>query len=192
MIGKSLTNNDAFKKFIVDIVHCAFMKSEKYHCNNPLTLYEKYSRKDVCRLLNWDSDEKGTMFGYKTKHQTCPIFITYHKHEEVDSSINYGDEFLSPDTLKWFTRSNRKLSSEEVQTIVHAEENNIDIHIFVKKDDDEGTDFYYLGKSLPDKNSVSETTMTGKEGNEIPVVHMNMIMENTIENNLYSYIIDEN
>lgn len=96
------------------------------------------------------------------------------------------------DLLKWYTRSNRKLSSDEVQTIVHAVENNIDIHIFVKKDDDEGTDFYYLGKSLPDKNSVLESTMTGKDGKLIPVVHMNMNMEDTIENNLYKYIIDGN
>ena len=41
--------------------------------------------------------------------------------------------FLSPDVLKWYTRSNRTLKSEEVKKIIHAEENNIDIHIFVKK-----------------------------------------------------------
>ena len=49
--------------------------------------------------------------------------------------------------LKWYTRSNRTLGSEEVQKIIEAKENNIDIHIFVKKDNDEGSDFYYLGKA---------------------------------------------
>lgn len=40
------------------------------------------------------------------KHQTIPLFITYDKHE---------DEFLNQDELKWYTRSNRKLSFPEVK-----------------------------------------------------------------------------
>ena len=86
------------------------------------------------------------MYGYKPKHGTCPIFVTYHKNDEVESSVDYGDEFLNPELFKWYTRSNRTLKSQEVQKVIHSEENDMDIHIFVKKDDDEGTDFYYLGK----------------------------------------------
>lgn len=128
------------------------------------------------------------MYGYKTKHHTCPIFITYHKNDEVESSVNYGDEFLSPEVLKWYTRSNRSLESEEVKKIIEAKENNIDIHIFVKKDDDEGSDFYYLGKANPDKNSVQQDKMKDKNGRELPVVHMNMVMEQSIDSKLYHYI----
>lgn len=91
----------------------------------------------MCKLLNWHNDESSTMYGYKTKYYTCPIFITYHKNDEVESSVDYGDEFLNQDVLKWYTRSNRTLKSKEVQTIIDAKENNIDVHIFVKKDDDE-------------------------------------------------------
>ena len=47
--------------------------------------------------------------------------------------MDYGDEFLNQDVLKWYTRSNRTLKSKEVQTIIDAKENNIDVHIFVKK-----------------------------------------------------------
>ena len=36
---------------------------------------------------------------------------------------NYGDEFLSQDVLKWYTRSNRTLESEEVKQIIDAKEN---------------------------------------------------------------------
>lgn len=95
----------------------------------------------MCKLLNWHNDESSTMYGYKTKYYTCPIFITYHKNDEVESSVDYGDEFLNQDVLKWYTRSNRTLKSKEVQTIIDAKENNIDVHIFVKKDDDEGATF---------------------------------------------------
>ncbi len=185
-IRESLVSNDYFRTMVLDILLSAKEKSKRYECKQPLTLYEKYSRKDSCKLLNWQNDESSTMYGYKTKHHTCPIFITYHKKDEIESSVNYGDEFLSQDVLKWYTRSNRTLSSDEVQTIINAEENHIDLHIFVKKDDDEGSDFYYLGKAKPDKSTVQQDVM--KDGK--PVVHMNMVMEQSIESKLYHYIIE--
>ncbi|MFD0048949.1 DUF3427 domain-containing protein [Actinomycetes bacterium NPDC127524] len=129
----------------------------------------------------------GKVYGYKSKHQTCPIFITYHKNDEIETSVNYGDEFLSPDILKWYTRSNRTLGSNEVQTIIQSKENEIDLHIFVKKDDDEGSDFYYLGKASPDQSSVQQDKMQGGQ----PVVHMNMVMETSIESKLYHYLVNE-
>ncbi|MBU8791151.1 DEAD/DEAH box helicase [Oceanobacillus caeni] len=179
-----------FNHLVNDIVKSGIEKSNKYQCNQPLTLYSKYTRKDACKLLNWKMDESSTMYGYKPKHDTCPIFVTYHKNVEVESSVDYGDEFLSPETLKWYTRSNRSLQSEEVQKIINAEERNIDIHIFVKKDDDEGSGFYYLGQANPDKRTVEQDKMLDKKGKEIPVVHMNMMMEKPVENKLYQYIVD--
>ena len=130
------------------------------------------------------------MYGYKTKHQTCPIFVTYHKNDEVEASVNYGDEFINAEVLKWFTRSNRKLTSPEVKTIIEAKENQIDVHIFVKKDDDEGRDFYYLGKACPDQSTVEQTVMLDKEQKEIPVVTMNMVFEKPIEYKLYDYLVE--
>lgn len=183
-IQGSLNNNEYFKLLVSDIVQSAKEKNQIYISDQPLTLYAKYTRKDACRLLNWASDESSTMYGYKTKHNTCPIFITYHKNDEVEASVAYGDEFLSQDVLKWYTRSNRTLESEEVKKIIDAKENNIDIHIFVKKDNDEGSDFYYLGKASPDKETVQQDKM--EDGK--PVVHMNMVMEQSIDSRLYHYI----
>ncbi|RBW69695.1 DUF3427 domain-containing protein [Bacillus taeanensis] len=187
-IRGSIASNDHFKKLVIDIVRTANVKSKVYECNRPFTLYEKYTRKDACRLLNWENDERSTIYGYKTKYNTTPIFITYHKHDEVESSVAYGDEFLSPEVLKWYTRSNRTLHSEEVQKIIEAKENHNEIHIFVKKDDDEGSDFYYVGKATPDENSVEQAVMKGKDDKDIPVVHMNMVMERSIDNKIYHYI----
>ena len=184
-INESLYKNKYFKDLVNDVVQSAKEKSKPYRLDQPLTLYEKYTRKDACRLLNWKNDESSTIYGYKTKHQTCPIFVTYHKKDEVESSVNYGDEFLSPDVLKWYTRSSRTLESEEVKQIINAKENHIDVHIFVKKDDDEGSDFYYLGKATPDKNTVQQDKMDDGK----PVVHMNMVMEHGINSKLYEYLI---
>ncbi|MFJ7935266.1 DUF3427 domain-containing protein [Sporosarcina sp. NPDC096371] len=190
-IQESLEKNPYFSKLIEDVMDSAKEKAEKYQCDQSLTVYEKYSRKDACKLLNWASDESSTMYGYKPKHGTCPIFVTYHKNDEVESSVDYGDEFLTPELFKWYTRSNRTLQSQEVQRVIQAEENNMDIHIFVKKDDDEGTDFYYLGRGVPDKSSVAEDRMTDKNGKELPVVHMNMVMEQAVEGKLYRYLVEE-
>lgn len=190
-IQEGLAKNQYFTKLVEDVIDSAKEKAEKYQCDQPLTLYEKYSRKDACKLLNWSSDESSTMYGYKPKHGTCPIFVTYHKNDDVESSVDYGDEFLSPELFKWYTRSNRTLRSEEVQQVIHSDEKNNDIHIFIKKDDGEGTDFYYLGKGFPDKSSVEEDRMVDKNGKELPVVHMNMVMEQAVEGKLYHYLVEE-
>ena len=63
--------------------------------------------------------------------------------------------------------------------------------IFCEKDDDE-SDFYYLGKARPDKASVEQTEMQDKNGKELPVVTMNMIMEKSVDNKLYDYLKDSN
>ncbi|ARJ38992.1 NgoFVII family restriction endonuclease [Sporosarcina ureae] len=189
-IQQSIKDNSYVVFLIADVLRSAKEKSKVYDCANKLTLHAKYSRKDVCKLLNWQADESSTMYGYKTKHGTCPIFVTYHKHGEVEASVDYGDEFISPELFKWYTRSNRTLRSNEVQTIIHAKEKDIDIHLFVKKDDDEGTDFYYLGRGLPDQRSVVEDYMIDGKGKRLPVVHMNMVMEHPVENTLYDYLIE--
>lgn len=189
-VQKSLEENAFFKALIEDVIETATEKNKVYQSTKPLTMYQKYSRKDACKLLNWKNDESSTIYGYKTKHGACPIFITYHKKEEVEASINYGDEFISPELVKWYTRSKRTLQSEEVKKIIEAKNSGLDIHIFVKKDDDEGTDFYYLGKALPDQKTVEQTVMKDKNQNSIPVVRMNMVMEQPIEHTLYHYLTE--
>ncbi|WP_142826715.1 DUF3427 domain-containing protein [Planococcus soli] len=190
-IQESLEQNSSFQAMLLDIVMSAKELNKNYRCDQALTLYKKYTRKDACRLLNWTSDESSTIYGYKTKHGTCPIFVTYHKNDEVESSVAYTEGFISPEIFTWSTRSNRTLASAEVKTIIGAAESNIDLHLFIKKDDDEGGDFYYLGQVLPDKSSVEQALMKDKNLKDIPVVHMNLSLENTVEGKLYHYIASE-
>ncbi|MCL9663588.1 DEAD/DEAH box helicase [Paenibacillus hunanensis] len=187
-IGSSLKNNRSFLSFVKDIITTAYIKNNLYDDMALLTLYKKYSRKDSCKLLNWLDDETSTLFGYKIKYQTCPIFVTYHKNEDIDSSVKYADEFLNTQVLRWATRSNRKLSSEEVKTILDANEKNIKLHVFVKKDNAEGTDFYYLGKAKPISGSEKEERMTNEQGKDIPVVHMDLLLESPVQSKLYNYL----
>ena len=44
------------------------------------------------------------------------------------------------------SQNKRYINSPDVDAILHQRENDIQIELFIKKDDNEGTDFYYIGK----------------------------------------------
>lgn len=183
--------NDYFKQYIEDVLKCARHKSKQYDLSKPLTINQKYSRRDVCRLLNWESDSSSTIYGYRTKFGSTPTFVTYHKHEEVEASIAYSEEFLSPEIFKWSTRSRMTTESKEVQEILNHRENGNQLYLFVKKEDGEGTDFYYLGQTEVDLSNVVNTTMSDKHGNPLPVVNMNLILKNPVDQNIFNYIVEQ-
>ncbi|WP_227394943.1 DUF3427 domain-containing protein [Jeotgalibacillus aurantiacus] len=180
-----------FLTLVEDVLNTALLRGERYKQSQKLTRLEKYSRKDACWLLNWDKDEQSTIYGYKTKHGSCPIFVTYHKEDDIEASVNYGESFINPEVFHWYTRSRRKKTSKEVIEIVEAEERNIDLHLFVKKDNDEGSDFYYLGEVIPDKNSVEETTMLNDKGENLPVVTMNLMLQESLDQQIYDYLHEQ-
>lgn len=183
--------NTYFKEFVQDIILCAFEKAKEYDMTRPLTLFKKYSRRDACRLLNWAKDDSSTMYGYRVKHGTCPIFVTYHKKDEVESSVAYGDEFLSPELFRWFTRNKLTFESTEVKAILGAKKSGLEIHLFVKKDDGEGFDFYYIGHPNVDDTSALEETMQDKHNKTLPVVTMNMVLEQSVQYDIYHYLVEE-
>ena len=77
-----LLDRDDFAKEIEALIEYAIKKYKreyKNHDENGMVLYEKYSRRDACRILNWEKDESSTIYGYRIKHNTCPIFVTYEK-----------------------------------------------------------------------------------------------------------------
>lgn len=162
-----------------------YLSRHRYQRSGTLDVGKMYSRKDVCRLLNWNSNEYSTMYGYKVDEfsQTCPIFVTYHKADHVTESTRYEDELIDSSTLKWFTRSKRTLKSAEVRAIVDAA---VPLHVFVKKDDAEGSDFYYLGQAS--SSNAVQTYMAGDNGKKLDVVTMNLDFVRPIADGLFEYI----
>lgn len=134
-----------FNELVNDALTAGQMQAKKYEQDKPFTLYERYTRKDVCRLLGWTEGDAQTLYGYQIKHKTCPIFVTYQKSDKIDDSIKYQDRFINTDTFQWYTRhGNRyKIDSEQTQSILSSDTT---IHLFIKKNDDEGGDFYYFGE----------------------------------------------
>ena len=180
--------NPTYKKHFDDVVNFALMRYENfYRSTKPLKLYEKYSRKDVCRLLNWPHDDSSTMYGYRVKHNTCPIFVTYEKDEGISESTKYEDQFITKDTFSWMTRSRVKLESREPQAIISHEKTGLEIHLFIKKSDDEGKDFYYVGQVTP--YDWIETTIKDNKGNDLPIVNFKYKLENEVKDEFYNYFV---
>lgn len=185
---RNFLSNPTYKKHFDDVVKFALLRYENvYHSHDALRLYEKYSRKDVCRLLNWPHDDSSTMYGYKIKHNTCPIFVTYEKDEDISASTKYEDQFITKDTFSWMTRSRVKLESKEPQTIIGHEENGLEIHLFIKKSDDEGKNFYYVGRVTP--FDWRETTIKDNKGNDLPIVNFKYKLQTEVKDDFYSYFV---
>lgn len=185
VLKEALAGSSAFSNEVQDILWAArAVIPFKYGEALPFALGRQYSRKDASRLLRWRSNMQGTIFGYKVDSatQSCPIFITYHKADDVIASTQYADELLDTRTLTWFTRSRRTLQSKEVKAIVT---NSVDIDVFAKKDDNDGTDFFYLGRAGAGQHF--QTDMQDKDGNTIPVVRVTLQFTEPISQGLFDY-----
>lgn len=187
---KDALHNDYFKLFVNDVIHCALENRKKYDLLNPFTLYQKYSRKDVCRLLNWPKNEEGTLNGGRARNGSCPIFVNYHKNNEDYEAAMYMDEFLSNEVFKWCSTKNRTINAKDMQPIIHSTKMNVDILLFVKKDNAEGTDFYYLGKVKIDPITAQNEQLVDK-GQSYPVVTMDMVLDEPVQYDIYHYLVEE-
>ena len=186
----SFKNSD-FALLFNDVIEAGLYKTNDYP--EIFTIGQKYSRRDVCKLLNWSKDEPPlNIGGYKIDKNTntCPIFITYHKDDEISDTIKYEDELLNETTLKWFSKNKRTLESPDVKTIINSPENGLDLKLFIIKDDAEGGDFYYLGDLTIVPSTVEELVRPLESGNE-SIVTMNFKLDNPIPDTLYRYITNK-
>ncbi|MEK3993462.1 DEAD/DEAH box helicase [Psychrobacillus sp. FSL K6-2365] len=188
-LQKSL-ENDQFRELLEDIILCSLEKNKRYSKQTPLTIYEKYSRKDVCRLLNWSSNEEGTLNGGRIKMNSCPIFVNYHKTDNDNLEVKYMDEFLSTDIFKWCSTKNRKVTAKDIAPIVNSSVENTSVHLFVKKHNGEGKDFYYLGEVMVDSDSAENDTLMD-QGKVYNVATMNMILEQPVQYDIFHYLVEE-
>jgi hypothetical protein len=152
----------------------------RYDASEPFTPSREYSRKDASRLLCWPSNSMGTIFGYQSDNetQTCPIFVTYRKSDDVSASTAYEDRLLDPSTLLWYSKGNRTLKSADVAAIAS---NSLELHVFVKMNDNDGADHYYLGRAHAEEPE--ETQMN----NGTPIVRLHLKFEKQIDGALYDY-----
>lgn len=192
---QDLLKNTRYRQEFLDTLEYAFHSFHTNYNNRVggfnLVLYQKYTRKDVCKLLNWKSDCSSTIYGYKTERNqgplVCPIFVTYKKSLDDDASTNYQDNYIDSSLFNWYSRNKRTHESDEVAAILDQSRNHIQIMLFVKKNDDEGRDFYYMGNCKP--LYYRDTTM---KGNNLSVVNIIFEQIPAVRFDRFSYITGGN
>lgn len=181
--------SEEFKKELDRLIEYGLLRYKDIyarHDDNNMVLYEKYSRKDVCRLMNWDKDESSTMYGYRIKHNTCPIFVTYEKKEDISDSTKYEDTFIDNRFFSWMTRNGVSLDSRESVDIINYKKTGLKICLFIKKSDGEGMDFYYMGEAEPVQ--WRETTIQNNKGKILPIVNFVFRLKNSVREDIYEYL----
>ena len=179
-----------FKTELNNLIEYSLRKYEDQymeHDEDNLVLYQKYSRKDVCRILNWDKDDSSTIYGYRIKYNTCPIFVTYEKKEDISSSTKYEDQFINTRIFSWMTRSKVSEKSTEARELINSKQNGLKVYLFIKKSDGEGSDFYYMGKVRPIE--WTETTIVNDKGHTLPIMNFKMELEHEVRNDIYDYFM---
>jgi len=191
---KILLNDSVFKGFLLDTVDYSIFSFKEHYdkskWNDGFILYRKYSRKDVFRILNVKENPVaqnvgGYLVSPDNKH--CPIFVNYHKEEDISESTKYEDEFVNNKELDWMSKSKRKRQSPDVKSIL-GENGEIRLPLFIKKNNDEGREFYYMGDVKPELDKVEETLMSNDNGKKVSVVKIRFNLENPVNESMYKYL----
>jgi hypothetical protein len=173
-----------FKLLLNDTVNASIHKHRLFYdgenCDG-FHLYGKYSRKDVFRILGWDQNPLAQNVGgyvFDKEKTQCPIFVTYNKQDFHD----YEDKFLSDRVLEYFSKRKRTLSSPEI--VQFQTNKSLRIPLFIKKDDDEGTEFYYMG----DITAIEDSYEQIRSADGINLVKMRFQLKNAVSNSIMKYL----
>ena len=160
-----------------------------HYQDTDFVLNQKYTYEDACRLLGWSHNEVplnigGYKFDKETK--TFPVFINYDKADDIQDTVRYEDHFVTPDRLIAISKSNRTVSSEDVQNFIKAKERGIDVQLFVRKNKDDiiSKEFYYLGR-MAATGKTKEFVMPNTTSS---AVEIEWTLDDPVRADLYEYI----
>jgi superfamily II DNA or RNA helicase len=181
----SLSTSRHFANAVEDLLQTGrALTTERYTPELMFTPGLQYSRRDAARIVGWSRSTHSTIFGYKTDGEigVCAVFVTLKKSDEVEASTAYEDELLDPSHMRWFSRNRRTLKSPEVSLVAQGK---VKVFVFVKKDDAEGTEHYFLGSASAIE--AIETTMSGAKNQPLPVVQIVLRFDQPVRQGLFDY-----
>jgi len=190
----NLLLDENFKNHLIDNINYSILKFEgKFSFKNYINgfiLYNKYSRKDVFRVLNWGKNPLAQNVGgylFNTERTNCAIFVTYHKNDDLSNEVKYEERFLNPVEFEWMSKTDRYLTSPEIISMLDYT-TALRLPLFVQKSNDEGIKFYYLGDMVPIIKTITETRIKNKKGIMVPVVIIKFKLSHPVEDSLYKYL----
>ena len=71
---------------------------------------------------------------------------------------------------------------------MHAKANNTLLPLFIKKDDDEGVEFYFMGYLEYLEDTAHDSTIQSENG-PIAVVKMQFKLDRAVDSHLYHYLM---
>lgn len=162
-----------------------YTNKEDYRKN--FILYEKYSRRDVCLLLNWGKDYSSTMYGMKRIEDNVCLFVTYHKvkseneQEYVNGKPDYADEFMNNQIFMWDSQIGKGPNSSYMRDVKEAPNK----HLFIKKSDAE-MDYYYMG--MFDIVNIEKGEKKDNSGKLKDIAKVELRMHDCVREDLLKYL----
>ena len=190
--------NKVFREFFIDQLEYAKHRfKQDYKPEKDMEgflLYRKYARKDVFRILGWEQNPVAQNVGgymIAKDKKDCAIFVNYHKEEDISSTTKYEDQFITPELFQWMSKSRRRMNSKDVTDISNYKKHNMRLPLFLKKHNDEGLEFYYMGDVEPLVDKFKEQEMESDQGKSVSVVKMLVKLKNPVPHEMYEYIIEK-
>lgn len=182
----------AFLKQINDVLLLGLRRYQDNYTNKNdfrgnFSLYEKYSRRDVCLLLNWGKDYSSTMYGMKRIKDNVCLFVTYHKvksldeQEYVNGKPDYADEFINNQVFMRDSQIGKGPDSSYMQDVKEAKNK----HLFVKKSDAE-MDYYYMG--MFDIANIEKGEKKDNSGKLKDITKLELRMHDCVREDLLKYL----
>ena len=188
--------NDTFKTTLQEIIDFGIYRYHRDYSKNysgtSFNLYKKYTYRDVCWLLNWNKEEVSLNIGgykYDKYTKTYPVFINYDKSDDISATTKYEDRFEDQTNLIAISKSQRTLSSDDVDTAVHSKDRGVLMPLFVRKNKDDQTskEFYFLG-TIQHNGHTQEFIMPDTDN--IHAVEIGYRLDTPVESNLFEYITE--
>lgn len=173
-----------------DLIALGYYKFNKYFTNrleqSGMVLNQRYTRKDMCKYFNWESNQEAVVYGYKEVNNTFPIFVTYHKDLEDGATTNYNDHFISMDTLAWVSKSGATTESKAIKSLMDYKKSGLQISLFVKKQDTNDTSYFYLGEMEP----LSFEDSRQDDKNQSKIVNVVFKLKNSVREDIYHFLTE--
>ncbi len=181
-----------YRRQIKDIIRVGLKKYEiqrqnvKAAADSRFIPYAKYSRRDVCLIMNCGKDLSSTMYGMKRIGDDVFIFVTYHKvggddgKEYADGKPDYADAFEDSIRFRWDSQIGRGINSSYVADVCESRHK----HLLIKKSDAESS-YYYIGEFQV--SNISAAKKKDNKGKERDITKFKMKLNHPVREDVLRY-----
>lgn len=190
--------NEIFVKLLQELLDYGIYRYKKNvdtkkYKDTDFVLYQKYSKSDVCRLLNWDKNINAQNIGgyfYDEKTKTLPVYITYRKDEDIADTQKYKDRFEGNTRFVSTSKPGRGLAGERRKVnspeVSYFYDKDTSIYLFLQKDKKE-TDYYFMGEL----NIYGSPEEVYREETNDTVLEFRYTLDIPVREDLYDYFTNE-